>query len=91
MKRDLAGRGGTALVRLEDTDILTSVCKNLVVGVVVCDADGGFVFFSPEAERVLGIGDAVGFRGVVCRLRLLQAGHDDALSTQRARRSDESG
>ena len=52
----MAGRNAADLVRLEDTDILTAVCKNLAVGVIVCDADGRFVFFSPEAERILGIG-----------------------------------
>ena len=38
------------------TDVLTAVFKNLAVGVVVCDPDGHFLFFSPEAERILGIG-----------------------------------
>ena len=37
-------------------DVLTAVFKNLAVGVVVCDPDGHFLFFSPEAERILGIG-----------------------------------
>jgi hypothetical protein len=32
------------------------VFKNLAVGVVVCDSSGRFVFFSPEAERMLGVG-----------------------------------
>ena len=50
-----AGSRGV-LACLEDTDILTAVFKNLAVGVVVCDTDGHFVFFSPEAERILGIG-----------------------------------
>ena len=39
-----------------DHSILTAVFKNLAVGVVVCDSDGHFVFFSHEAERILGIG-----------------------------------
>ena len=38
------------------TDILTAVFKNLAAGVIVCDPDGHFLFFSPEAERILGIG-----------------------------------
>jgi PAS domain S-box-containing protein len=48
------GSGGLAL--LEDSGVLTAVCKNLAVGVIVCDAAGRFVFFSPEAERILGAG-----------------------------------
>jgi len=52
----MASTGGGALVRPEDTDVLTAVCRNLAVGVIVCDAEGRFVFFSPEAERILGIG-----------------------------------
>ena len=56
MGRAVAGRDGATSVDLKDTDILTSVCKNLAVGVIVCDAEGRFVFFSPEAERILGIG-----------------------------------
>jgi len=38
------------------TDVLTAVCKNLAVGVIVSDPDGHFLFFNPEAERILGIG-----------------------------------
>jgi PAS domain S-box-containing protein len=38
------------------TDVLTAVFKSLAFGVIVCDADGDLVFFSPEAERILGIG-----------------------------------
>ncbi len=45
-----------ALGRLEDSDVLTAIFRNLAVGVVVCDIEGHFVFFSPEAERILGIG-----------------------------------
>jgi sigma-B regulation protein RsbU (phosphoserine phosphatase) len=41
---------------LDDLGILTAVFKNLAVGVVVCDRSGHFVFFSPEAERMLGVG-----------------------------------
>jgi len=41
---------------LADHDVLTAVFKNLAAGVVVCDANEHFVFFSPEAERILGIG-----------------------------------
>ena len=47
-------RGGSAW--LEDTDVLRAVFQNLAVGVVVCDSDGHVVFFSPEAERIFGIG-----------------------------------
>ena len=43
-------------VWLEQTDVLRAVFQNLAVGVVVCDLDGHVVFFSPEAERILGIG-----------------------------------
>ena len=43
-----------ALLCLEDCGVLTAVFKNLAVGVVVCDTDGHFVFYSPEAERILG-------------------------------------
>ena len=42
-------------LHLGDHSILTAVFKNLAVGVVVCDSDGHFVFFSHEAERILGI------------------------------------
>jgi PAS domain-containing protein len=38
-------------------DVLKVVLKNLAVGVIVCDAQGDFVFFNPEAERILGVGD----------------------------------
>ena len=50
-----AGNSG-GLLCLGDTDVLTAVFKNLAVGVIVCDAKGHFVFFNPEAERILGIG-----------------------------------
>jgi PAS domain S-box-containing protein len=52
----LVAHGSQAFLRLEDSDVLAAVFKNLAVGVVVCDADGHFVFFSPEAERILGSG-----------------------------------
>jgi PAS domain S-box-containing protein len=42
-------RGG-----LQDTDILKAIFEHLAVGVIVCDSDGRSLFFSPEAERVLG-------------------------------------
>lgn len=48
--------GSIAPLSVKDTEVLTAVFKNLAVGVVVCDADGQFVFFNPEAERVLGSG-----------------------------------
>ncbi|MGA2328637.1 MAG: SpoIIE family protein phosphatase [Bryobacteraceae bacterium] len=48
------GRGDS--VWLGDTDILTAIFKSLAVGVVVCDIDGRFIFFNPEAERILGSG-----------------------------------
>ena len=38
------------------TEFLTAIFKNLAVGVVICDSDGHFLFFSPEAERILGVG-----------------------------------
>lgn len=41
---------------LEDREILTAAFKNLGVGLVVCDCGGRFLFFSPEAERILGYG-----------------------------------
>jgi PAS domain S-box-containing protein len=43
-------------VCLAETDFVTAIFKNLAVGVIVCDSKGHFVFFSPEAERILGIG-----------------------------------
>jgi PAS domain S-box-containing protein len=43
-------------VCLAETDFVTAVFKNLAVGVIVCDTKGHFVFFSPEAERILGVG-----------------------------------
>lgn len=48
------GREGS--VCLGDTDILAAIFKSLSVGVVVCDIDGRFIFFNPEAERILGRG-----------------------------------
>lgn len=41
---------------LTDVDVLRAVFTNLAVGVIVCDASGKFVFFNPEATRILGIG-----------------------------------
>jgi PAS domain S-box-containing protein len=43
-------------VHLEFGDHLKVVLKNLDVGIVACDAQGNFVFFNPEAERILGVG-----------------------------------
>jgi PAS domain-containing protein len=40
----------------EYSDVLKVVLNNLAVGVVACDAQGNFVFFNPEAERILGVG-----------------------------------
>lgn len=37
-------------------DILRAAFKSLDVGLVVCDQQGTFVFFNPEAERILGMG-----------------------------------
>lgn len=49
--------GATATRTLPDeVDILQAVFKSLAVGVVVCDQHGKLIFFSPEAERVLGMG-----------------------------------
>jgi PAS domain S-box-containing protein len=53
---DVAAGSSGGLLRLKDTDVLTAVFKNLAVGVIVCDPDGQFLFFNPEAERLLGIG-----------------------------------
>jgi PAS domain S-box-containing protein len=52
----MATDGTEGLARLQDSDVLTAVFKNLAVGVIVCDSDGHFIFFSPEAERIVGIG-----------------------------------
>lgn len=41
---------------LEETDVLTAIFRCLAVGVVVCDTNAHILFFSPEAERILGIG-----------------------------------
>jgi len=41
---------------MKESAVLTAVFKNLAVHVIVCDAEGHFVFFNPEAERILGIG-----------------------------------
>lgn len=43
-------------VLLEYSDVMRAVFKNLAVGVIICDTEGHFVYFSPEAERILGIG-----------------------------------
>jgi PAS domain S-box-containing protein len=47
-------RGGSAWS--EDTDVLRAVFQNLAVGVIICDLDGHVVFFSPEADRIFGVG-----------------------------------
>lgn len=41
---------------LDEVDILQAVFKSLAVGVAVCDQHGKLIFFSPEAERILGMG-----------------------------------
>ena len=43
-------------VMLGQINVLKAVFQNLAVGVVVGDLEGHVVFFSPEAERILGIG-----------------------------------
>ncbi|MBZ5699390.1 MAG: SpoIIE family protein phosphatase [Acidobacteriia bacterium] len=58
-------------VGLEHTYVLRAVFQKLAVGVVVCDLDGHVVFFSPEAERILGVGSipadlATGFASFGC-------------------------
>ncbi len=52
----MAANSSGGLAFPADLDILAAVFKNLAVGVIVCDTEGRFVFFSPEAERILGIG-----------------------------------
>lgn len=52
----MADGSSVGLVRLGETDVLTAIFKSLAVGVVVCDTDARFLFFSPEAERILGVG-----------------------------------
>ena len=52
----MAAQATRGLAALEHRGVLSAVCKNLTVGVIVCDAGGHFVFFSPEAERILGAG-----------------------------------
>lgn len=41
---------------MKESDVLTAIFKNLAVGVIVCDTHARFLFFSPEAERILGTG-----------------------------------
>jgi len=41
---------------IEGFDILRATFKSLNAGIIVCDQQGTFVFFNPEAERVLGMG-----------------------------------
>src|ERR1035437_3232160 len=43
-------------VMLGEINVLKAVFQNLAVGVVVGDLEGHVVFFSREAERILGIG-----------------------------------
>ncbi|MFH1573290.1 MAG: SpoIIE family protein phosphatase [Acidobacteriota bacterium] len=52
----MAADSGGSSICLKATDILTAIFRALAVGVVVCDSDGHLVFFSPEAERILGVG-----------------------------------
>ena len=40
----------------EELQTLRAVFENLTDGLVVADEQGSFVFFNPEAERILGIG-----------------------------------
>jgi PAS domain S-box-containing protein len=39
-----------------DDEVLRNVLENLTDGLIVADEHGRFVFFNPEAERILGIG-----------------------------------
>ena len=41
---------------LDELQTLRAVLENLTDGLVVADEQGRFVFFNPEAERILGIG-----------------------------------
>jgi len=43
-------------VRPDEAEVLRAVLENLTDGLVVADPQGRFVFFNPEAERILGIG-----------------------------------
>ncbi len=43
-------------VHPDDVEMLRAVLENLTDGLVVADEQGKFVFFNPEAERILGIG-----------------------------------
>ncbi len=43
-------------VRPDEGEVLRAVLENLTDGLVVADEQGRFVFFNPEAERILGIG-----------------------------------
>lgn len=42
--------------KLEELQTLRAVFENLTDGLVVADEQGRFLFFNPEAERILGIG-----------------------------------
>jgi len=42
--------------RLNDVEVLQSVFQSMAAGVVVCDNEGRFLYFNPEAERILGLG-----------------------------------
>ena len=42
--------------RLNDVEVLQSVFQSIAAGVVVCDKEGRFLCFNPEAERILGLG-----------------------------------
>jgi PAS domain-containing protein len=55
-RTDVAAGRSVGSVCLAETDFVMAVFKNLAVGVIVCDTKGHFVFVSPEAERILGIG-----------------------------------
>lgn len=39
-----------------DLSVLSAVFESLAVGVAVCNAEGALTYFSPEAERILGLG-----------------------------------
>lgn len=46
---------GAEFLKLGDVAILKAIFRNLAVGVVICDSSGHFSYFSPEAERILGV------------------------------------
>jgi sigma-B regulation protein RsbU (phosphoserine phosphatase) len=59
----MENRNQVLQIRLEDlealrreTTILRSILNGLSEGVIVADKEGGFIFFNPAAERILGIG-----------------------------------